>query len=1226
MIVLGLMVHFGLIQSTTLFLTTTFASMAGLGFAWLCSMVMVIERRMDRQSLAASVERDNDFLLDRLNTVVELDQRREDDPSAAMYRDAIENQAAAWVDKLAPASPMKNRSVVIHFVVMLLLATLTLSFYSRTSPLQTLSAMEAGEDEDVNPVSPLTIPETSPPANDQILEDQRGDWGEIRISEPGRDLRITVHEDVPMLIEAASDRPLDSIAWQTRVNDAEAVTRSLPELKDPRYAVFQPTLSPEELGLAVWDVARYHAIANGIDETRYKSSSYFVEIVPGSDTLANLPETGYRHLEQLTDLIHQQQQVIRNTEKLTDPQNTSQQKIMDSMAERQQALASEGRALQKKLTQLLDPKVLQDFNSSIEAADVDFATAETALRERTQATAEQKEDSALMHLAAARRELSELINQHPAAFESSALDELKDRPAITATEADPEIAKLLEKILQEKNQADQVSQAIADLLDQQTELQNSVQQRDQPPTQDSIEPNPAAPGAIELGNRQQQISDQFTAIRDQFPNAFRDLQGLSNQTSESLSDATEKLLRESDTDGAAVKHARNKLQELSSEFEKRAADHELFQSQNLQERIAKNREAYREITQTTETIDASKIADTTAQTEELLKEIPDTFATAENRTNSNSPQEKPQQNPDDGDESQNEQADQPSKTNSMAETKQDITSQANALKNTADNDERSAIANDLVQSLGNLADVMKQETLKSQQSLNQKQMATELQQLQNQSEALQNARDFVQQAMKREETIQKQAAENATSKTRYQSLASDQIELEEDMTKARQKNPDGFQSVTSQCDKVQQQMQQAMRSLNAGQNDAPMVSKQAAESLQQLDESLARQQQASEAAKQQQIASQMQELIARLDKMEKKPDDFSRDEKKQTAGQCQSVGSMACQNPGSSGSGGQGSASPTPSETAPDSANEPPTAGPSPGSKPSPDGPRTASNNTPSSDGGPSDGGQGSPAESPSKNESAATTNPPSGTTSPPGTDVPSGLSGTDVPSGLPGTDGPRGESGPQQALKQATERLANSEGTQETSDAAGGLKEQMQSLAEAMGLQPGPGMKPGMGMKTGMGMKPGGQKGQAAAKQRQGDSLRPGGQESLNRGLAQLESAARQGQQGTLKPGAARSLRNSGLADIVRGIQNQHGYNESSQVLIQQVKKEIDGPKVNIDLKTVNRLRDQIQQAQRDLVIKPETPEETIPVLRNDSRKYPSAYRESIQKYFQTLSEDKPQ
>ncbi len=1172
MIGLGLTAYFGLIQSVSQFLLMAVCSVAGVGVAWLICLVMVVERRLDRKSLAASVEHDNDMLLDRLNTIVELDQRNPNDQSAAMYRNAIEDQAADLVPKLAPANPLKKRSVTAHLLVMLLLGVLTINFYLSASPLDTLAANATPQDDMEAPVPSLVIPDATVPTPDQPSETSNRNWGEIRISEPGRDLRITIHEDVPMLIEAASDRPLDSITWQTRVNDAEEITRPLPELTDPRYAVFQPTLKPVQLELAEWDVARYHAVANGTDKTQYASSTYFVEIIPGSDALAELPTAGYEHLEDLTDLIHRQQQVIRNTEKLTNLENTDEQKKMDSLAGQESVLASEGRAVHKEIAKRLDQKTLRKFASSIEAAGTEFAKAETALLEHTASESEPTEDAALMHLVDARRELANLIHQHPESFKASALNELQDRPTLTATQADPELAKLLKELAQEKHQTDQASQEIADLLDQQKTLQDEVQRRNDPQLPNTGNPETAQPTARELANKQSQIGDQFDAIVDQFPDAFGDLQGLSNQTAASLSRSTEQLSQKSKTDLDAVKHAKNRLRDLSDKLQQRSADYEMLQSESLQERIAANRKSYRDIEEATEKVGESQVAKITSETAQLLNEIPDNIGQNDTAAAKRSSPDNQQQGQATPPTSQREQAAQDHQLESVAETKEKITKQTENLQNTTDASNQSEIAKDLDQSLNKLADELKQETSKKQQSLDQKQMASQLNRFQEQTEAMQDAREFVQEALKREETIQSKAEDNVDSKTQYQTLARDQIRLEEDMTLAREQNPDGFQSVTSQCEKIKKEMQQTMRSLNAGQEDAPLASKQTVESLEQLEKSLAKQQQEMDSEKQQQIAQQMQKLINKLGEIEKKPDDFSKKEKQQTAGQCQTVGSMACKNPGGSGAGGQASASGKPTMSPPNSPTGPPEAPPNPASPNS-----------------------GQPSQA-----------------------APSATAGSPAPTGSPSLGGgasPTPNSGssasPEQALQEATERLAKSDGTQETSEAAGGLKQQMQSLANGLGPQPGRGMKPGS---------------QAGKMSGQGDSLRAGGRESVERGLAQLESAARQGQQGTLSPQAGRALRNSGMSDILEGIQGQYGYNDVSVALIQKVKEELEGPKVNIDLKTVNRLRDQIQRAQRDLVIKAEASEQAEPILRNDPTKYPSAYRESIQKYFQTLSEDKPQ
>ncbi len=426
LITLGLLAHFAVIQSTSLFILFAVCSCLGIGFAWMIGIVMVVERRLDRNSLAASVEQENDVLLDRLNTLVELDQRVQGDQSADMYRHAIEKQAANLVPSLRPANPLKKRSVTVHVVVMLLLGLLAINFYLSSSPLRTLAANEKQANEVEQDIPPIVIPDTAPIAPAESEETPPSAWGEIRISEPGRDLRITIHEDVPLLIEAASDRPLSSITLKTKVNHSEEITRPLPELEDPRYAVFQPTLQPEQLGLKEWDVTRYHAVANAIDKTQYGSSSYFVEIVPGTEALKELPNTGYKRLEELTDLIHRQQQVIRNTEALTDANDTDQHKIMDGLAEWEKTLASASRAVQEQLSTQLDQETLGKFTSSIEAASTDFSEAETALNERAQAEAEQTEESALMNLVDARHELANLIKNNPESFEDSALNDLED--------------------------------------------------------------------------------------------------------------------------------------------------------------------------------------------------------------------------------------------------------------------------------------------------------------------------------------------------------------------------------------------------------------------------------------------------------------------------------------------------------------------------------------------------------------------------------------------------------------------------------------------------------------------------------------------------------------------------------------------------------------------------------------------------------------------------------
>ena len=95
-------------------------------------------------------------------------------------------------------------------------------------------------------------------------------------------------------------------------------------------------------------------------------------------------------------------------------------------------------------------------------------------------------------------------------------------------------------------------------------------------------------------------------------------------------------------------------------------------------------------------------------------------------------------------------------------------------------------------------------------------------------------------------------------------------------------------------------------------------------------------------------------------------------------------------------------------------------------------------------------------------------------------------------------------------------------------------------------------------------------------------------------------------------------------MSDILTGIRGQYGYNDGSQVLIDQIEKDIRKPTASVDIKTVNRLRDQIQKLQREMTMQADTPQSAESTLQNDPSRFPSAYRESIQNYFQSLSEDK--
>ena len=365
-LVIGGLAQLGWI-STQSFAYLIFATTLIIGVvAWIAMMIRAVERKLDRRWLAAAVEQDQEQLMDRFNAVVEL-ETRPNDISAAMYREAIERQAFILLRKHPDRSPFSWLSTSLHLVTSVLLLLLTVWFYTQFQPLQLLANDATPPESSETGDMPLSIPEIpSEDSGESLAVDEPTDpWGEVRISQPGRNLRVTRHEDIPLLIEAAADRPLADVFWSTSINVDEETKHDLPEFEDPRYAVFQPILKPDDLGLGDWDVLQYRAVAITADETEYQSATYFVEIIPSRDQLDQIPESAYRQLEQMSELIQRQQEAIRQTDQLGDPLKTRQ---MDALAEQENRIAGSAGTFQSVVQSWLPPKVTEPFETSIQSA------------------------------------------------------------------------------------------------------------------------------------------------------------------------------------------------------------------------------------------------------------------------------------------------------------------------------------------------------------------------------------------------------------------------------------------------------------------------------------------------------------------------------------------------------------------------------------------------------------------------------------------------------------------------------------------------------------------------------------------------------------------------------------------------------------------------------------------------------------------------------------------
>ena len=129
--------------------------------------------------------------------------------------------------------------------------------------------------------------ELTPPTTNNAEQSQT--WGEVRITDPGGDLRVTKVDVVPLQIEAAANQALKKVGWFSTVNGGAETPHELPPPTEPRYAVYQPTVYLDELRLSDWDVMTYYAKANTEKQNSFASEVYFLEVRPFREDILKMP-------------------------------------------------------------------------------------------------------------------------------------------------------------------------------------------------------------------------------------------------------------------------------------------------------------------------------------------------------------------------------------------------------------------------------------------------------------------------------------------------------------------------------------------------------------------------------------------------------------------------------------------------------------------------------------------------------------------------------------------------------------------------------------------------------------------------------------------------------------------------------------------------------------------------------------------------------------------------
>ena len=180
---------------------------------WTVVAIVAIVTGSKRDWLAGAVERGDHRLMDRLHTLLYLERDRGNVRQASFAVRIAQQTQQLFAEKAASPAFPPTRTLPL-FLVFAGLLILTALFYNTFSPWDRMQAASASRAVAAAPAEkPLDL---EMPATNNV--EQQKSWGEVRITDPGGDLKVTKVDVVPLQIEAAANQALKTVSWASAIN------------------------------------------------------------------------------------------------------------------------------------------------------------------------------------------------------------------------------------------------------------------------------------------------------------------------------------------------------------------------------------------------------------------------------------------------------------------------------------------------------------------------------------------------------------------------------------------------------------------------------------------------------------------------------------------------------------------------------------------------------------------------------------------------------------------------------------------------------------------------------------------------------------------------------------------------------------------------------------------------------------------------------------------------
>lgn len=393
-------------------------------FAWMVVGILIAESSQDTTWLASVLEKSYGPLMDRLNALVYLRKRgsRQDRPYAA----AIEQQTIDILARAPARCPFSWRRTLGHIGISMAMLAGTATFYLWLHPWNYIlaaasrSSSAQGDGYDLEG-GLLEIPDLNKVSNDQTSEEPVA-WGEVRITQPGHDVRATRLEVVPLEIEVAANRRVRRVRWISGLNAQPEAVHELTPPDEKSYAVYDPFILPEDHQAGRADVIAYYAEASS-ESVVYASDLYFVDIVPLREEIDQLPGgrdgVASRVVDHVSSVIEWQQDVVRNVHRLSYGAELipgAKRGAWNRLAEDVANVTEMIRHLRARFEVTFEPAGVADIIRSLEQAHGALRECSEPLRERRHDGTMRPCWSALGLLISARKHVYDFIQQHPHEF------------------------------------------------------------------------------------------------------------------------------------------------------------------------------------------------------------------------------------------------------------------------------------------------------------------------------------------------------------------------------------------------------------------------------------------------------------------------------------------------------------------------------------------------------------------------------------------------------------------------------------------------------------------------------------------------------------------------------------------------------------------------------------------------------------------------------------------